>query len=213
MKKIKGYIKRIDWVTLGLQIIAFGFLVAMANEIFFGLDDEEPIEIIQAETEATIVAETPIYEETEVHIREDLYFAEPIIEETETRTESDLEEEEHMDNLELLAQLVEAEAGNQDQVGKRLVVDVVLNRVDSPNFPNTISEVIYQPNQFSCVKDGGLERAGYRMTEDDYYIVSDELFDRLDYEVAFFTGGGYSEYCEPCYQHGAHYFGKEKSND
>ena len=61
MKKIKGYMKRIDWVTLGLQIIAIGFLAAMASEIFFGLDDEEPKEIIQAETEATIVGETPIY--------------------------------------------------------------------------------------------------------------------------------------------------------
>ena len=209
MKKIKGYIKKIDLVTLGLQIIVIAFLVAIANEIFFGLDEEEPIEVIHSETEATIVAETPYIEETEPSIIED-FFDE--IEETteETMTEEDIEEEEHMDNLELLAQLVEAEAGNQDQVGKRLVVDVVLNRVDSENFPNTIPEVIFQPNQFACVADGGLERAGYRMTEDDYWIVSEELFDRLDYEVAFFTTEGFSPYCEPYFQHGDHYFGKEK---
>ena len=90
------------------------------------------------------------------------------------------------------------------------MVDVVLNRVDSENFPNTIPEVIFQPNQFACVADGGLERAGYRMTEDDYWIVSEELFDRLDYEVAFFTTEGFSPYCEPYFQHGDHYFGKEK---
>lgn len=132
--------KRIDWVTLGLQIIAIGFLAAMANEIFFGLDDEEPIEIIKAETEATFVAETPKYEEIET-----------MTEEVETETTEEIA----MDSLELLAQLVEAEAGNQDAIGKRLVVDVVLNRVDSDAFPDTIEEVIFQPYQFSCVLDGG----------------------------------------------------------
>lgn len=35
----------------------------------------------------------------------------------------------------MLAQLVQAEAGNQDLTGKRLVADVVLNRVDSERFP------------------------------------------------------------------------------
>ncbi len=144
MKKIKGYLKRIDWVTLGLQIIAFGFLVAMAKEIFFGLD-EEPMEIIQEETEATIVAETPIYEEIETMTEE---------------VEAETTEEIAMDSLELLAQLVEAEAGNQDKVGKRLVVDVVLNRVDSDTFPDTIEEVIFQPYQFSCVLDGGAGESG-----------------------------------------------------
>ena len=200
MKKIKGYIKKIDPVTLGLQIIVIAFLFAIANEIFFGLDEEELIEVIHSETEATFVEETPIYiEETETYITP-----------AETMTEEDIEEEEMMDSLELLAQLVEAEAGNQDQIGKRLVVDVVLNRVDSENFPNTIEEVIYQTNQFSCVTDGGLERAGYRMTEEDYDIVMAEIYERLNYEVTFFTGGGFSQYCEPLFQHGDHYFGKEK---
>ena len=200
MRKIKGYIKKIDLVTLGFQIIVIAFLFAIANEIFFGLDKEEPIEVIQSETEATIVEETPTYiEETETSITP-----------TETMTEEEVEEEKMMDSLELLAQLVQAEAGNQDQVGKRLVVDVVLNRVNSENFPNTIEEVIYQPNQFSCVADGGLERAGYRMTEEDYNIVMAELYEQINYEVTFFTAGGYSQYCEPLFQHGDHYFGKEK---
>ena len=199
MRKIKGYIKKIDLVTLGLQIIVIAFLAAIANEIFFGLDEVEPIEVIHSETESTFVEETPYIEETETYIIP-----------TETMTEEQIEEEEMMDSLELLAQLVEAEAGNQDQIGKRLVVDVVLNRVDSENFPNTIEEVIYQTNQFSCVADGGLERAGYRMTEEDYDIVMAEIYERLNYEVLFFTAGDYSQYCEPLFQHGAHYFGKEK---
>ena len=43
-------------------------------------------------------------------------------------TDADIAAEEYEGELELLATLVEAEAGNQDMTGKRLVVDVVLNR-------------------------------------------------------------------------------------
>lgn len=43
---------------------------------------------------------------------------------------AEISEEIYYDSLEYLACLVEAEAGNQDELGKRLVVDVVLNRVD-----------------------------------------------------------------------------------
>lgn len=62
----------------------------------------------------------------------------------------------------MLAQLVQAEAGNQDLKGKRLVADVVLNRVDSDKFPNAIEEVIFQKNhvQFSVIVGGAFERAG-----------------------------------------------------
>lgn len=34
---------------------------------------------------------------------------------------------------------------------------VVLNRVNSDDFPNTISEVIYEPRAFTCVDDGQIE--------------------------------------------------------
>lgn len=62
----------------------------------------------------------------------------------------------------MLAQLVQAEAGNQDLTGKRLVADVVLNRVESEQFPNTIREVIFQKNpvQFGVTVDGAFGRVG-----------------------------------------------------
>ena len=57
-----------------------------------------------------------------------------------------------------LLRLVEAEAGGEDLMGKMLVANVVLNRVESEQFPNTINEVIFQSNngvtQFSPVGDG-----------------------------------------------------------
>ena len=57
-----------------------------------------------------------------------------------------------------LYQIVEAEAGNQDEVGKILVVNVILNRVYSGTFPNSIKDVIFQARgsvyQFQPVKNG-----------------------------------------------------------
>ena len=123
-------------------------------------------------------------------------------------TEEDLAEEHYWDELELLAQVVEAEAGNQDMIGKRLVVDVVLNRVDSPLFPDTITEVLEQPGQFTTMWNGAVEDAGYHMQQDDYDAVMMEVTGkRLDYDIYFFTAGEYIASCKPAYIHGDHYFG------
>ena len=52
-----------------------------------------------------------------------------------------------------LARLVHAEARGEPYVGKVAVAAVVLNRVKSPSFPNTISGVIYQAGAVYCVAD------------------------------------------------------------
>ena len=57
---------------------------------------------------------------------------------------------------ELLAKLVNAEARGECYEGKVAVATVVLNRVDSPQFPDTITEVIYEKHQFSPVSDGSI---------------------------------------------------------
>ncbi len=54
----------------------------------------------------------------------------------------------------LLAKCIYAEARGESYVGKVAVGAVILNRVKSPNFPNTISGVIYQPYAFTAVSDG-----------------------------------------------------------
>lgn len=106
-----------------------------------------------------------------------------------------------------LAILVQAEAGNQDQVGKQLVVDVVLNRVESEDFPDTIHEVIVQKHQFSTVWDGAWQRAEKNVTASDYEAVEAELSgDRLDTRILYFTAGGYGRYGTHAYQHGDHFF-------
>lgn len=57
-----------------------------------------------------------------------------------------------------LLRIVEAEASGEDETGKLLVANVVLNRVADEAFPNTVTEVIFQQNngvtQFSPVANG-----------------------------------------------------------
>ena len=52
-------------------------------------------------------------------------------------------------DYEVLTRIVEAEAGGCDTKGRILVANVVLNRVKSKEFPNTITDVVYQKSQFS----------------------------------------------------------------
>lgn len=53
------------------------------------------------------------------------------------------------EEIELLALCTMAEAEGECEQGQRLVIDSVLNRVDNPHFPDTISEVIWQKNQYA----------------------------------------------------------------
>lgn len=54
-----------------------------------------------------------------------------------------------------VAHLMMAEAGFTDSTERRLTASVLLNRVDSDKFPETIGECLYQPGQYSTVRDGG----------------------------------------------------------
>lgn len=58
----------------------------------------------------------------------------------------------------LLAKIAMAEAESEDTEGKALVILVVLNRVWSDGFPNSIEEVIYQSGQFSPISNGRFDR-------------------------------------------------------
>lgn len=110
--------------------------------------------------------------------------------------------------LELLAQLVRAEAGNQSMEGKRAVVDVVLNRVESEAFPgSTIEEVIFYPSQFSCINDGGFDRAAWTVDESDYEAVRLELENRTDETIVFFNYGTRCTNGNYAYTIGDHVFG------
>lgn len=59
---------------------------------------------------------------------------------------------------EILCRIVQAEAGGEDAAGKEMVAEVILNRVSSPEFPDTVAGVVFQESggqyQFSPVGDG-----------------------------------------------------------
>lgn len=109
-------------------------------------------------------------------------------------------------DIELIARVVRAEAGNQDFRGKRLVAAVVLNRVESGAFPNTVYGVIYQQHQFSTATDGALVRAERTVNGEDFEAVELEIRDRSDPRIMYFTAGGYNASGRPAYKHGGHYF-------
>lgn len=102
-------------------------------------------------------------------------------------TQEQIDEEILLGEMELIAQLVEAEAGNQSFEGKCLVVDVILNRVESPDFPNTITEVIFQEGQFSVITNGAFEKAAWNMKDSDYAAVSCEMALHSNRDVLYFN--------------------------
>ena len=117
-----------------------------------------------------------------------------------------------LSDIELAARVVHAEAGNQDLKGKRLVAAVILNRIDSGDFPDTVSDVVFQRNQFSTTTDGALEKAEKTVTGSDYAAVELEIRDRTDPDIMYFTAGGYNPSGERAYKYGDHYFcyGKDR---
>ena len=109
--------------------------------------------------------------------------------------------------LDLLAAIVYAEAGDQGYRGMQLVCDVILNRVSSPSWPGSISEVVYQRNQFSPVFDGGLDRAWGRVTQECYEACLTELMGpRIDYDIQYFSMYG-CQNGQFAFQYLDHYFG------
>lgn len=109
---------------------------------------------IPAETVAEMPAEIPA--EAEARLEEGMEEAEPT--EADSRRVYELSEEDY----DALLRLVEAEASGEDIKGKMLVANVVLNRVESSSFPDTVKEVIYQRHngraQFSPVATGKIDR-------------------------------------------------------
>lgn len=130
--------------------------------------------------------------------------SQPAPEEDSAAPEEELEEELYYDSLELLACCVEAEAGNQGLMGKRLVVDVILNRVDDRDFPDNIWDVITQPYHFTTYWNGATDRVV--PSEETYEAVRMELEQRSYPGILFFSADGWPEYGTPWRQVGDHYF-------
>ena len=75
-------------------------------------------------------------------------------------------------DVDLLARLISAEARGEPYTGQVAVGAVVLNRMNSPAFPSSMSGVIYQSGAFSCIDDGQFWEA---VTDSAYKAARDAL--------------------------------------
>ena len=103
-----------------------------------------------------------------------------------------------------LTVLTVAEADGETELGQRLVIDSVLNRVLRDDFPNTITECVFQPNQYSGTGDRW-ERSCYK--ENIAKLVKEEIEQRTNKDVLYFKTKSYhSKYGTPMFKEGNHYF-------
>lgn len=108
------------------------------------------------------------------------------------------------EEIDLIALVTMAEAEGETELGKRLVIDTILNRMDDPHFPDTVHDVIYQANAFSSMWNGRIDRCC--IMPEIVELIKEELLNRTNYECVFFTAGDYSKYGEPMFQECCHYF-------
>ena len=132
----------------------------------------------------------PIPINENIEVKNNINFEPHFIHSMEVVTESEID----MGEVEMLAKLIQSEAGNQSYTGRVLVADVVINRMESSDFPNTIEEVINQKNQFSVVKNGMFEKAGKNLNEENIKIATQELATMKRYNdgVLYFGTGKFN---------------------
>ena len=58
----------------------------------------------------------------------------------------------------IMERIVEAEAGDQNVAGRQMVANVIINRIKSPDFPNSVKSVVFAHRQFSPVSNGSYYR-------------------------------------------------------
>ena len=110
---------------------------------------ESTIENTETKEESVSSIEKPVADKSETTVDK-----EPVKEVTSAQVVGTFTEYEIYE----LAKIVYCEAGGESQKCREYVAQVVLNRINSPKFPNTVHDVILQRKQFSPTFDGSWER-------------------------------------------------------
>lgn len=159
--------------------------IATCISILLGFD---PIVVNNAETEPHQIADTSV--STESAVKETISETEPVeTVETEPAYEYTAEE------LDLLARIINAEAGSSwipDEV-QLYVGSVVLNRVKSDRFPDTIKGVIYQKGQYSPTWNGAIKKnPSQRAIDNARYLLENgsTLPENVVFQANFRQGSG-----------------------
>ena len=155
MNKVEAAVKEDSLLNNGMPLHSIEQDNAIENHV---TDLEEALPILEQPKVVTVPLLTPIIEPVNTQSETSL---EPERETTEKEEETpavSLSNEER----DLFNRLVEAEAKGESYEGKVAVATVVLNRLDSPEFPNTVTEVITQvvgnSYAFSPVQNGEINK-------------------------------------------------------
>jgi N-acetylmuramoyl-L-alanine amidase len=183
VKKIskKAY-KNCAIVTTGLVVVAvislsmksFGgssknnvtpMLPVLTEEQSFEEEEDMEAKVLTALSESETVSQLlsdqisseiqAVFKQTEIQAKQNVTLLTSAIQEKEVVEDQLLQVSK--DDYEALLRIVEAEATGEDIMGKMLVANVVLNRVEDSNFPNSIYDVVHDRNggvQFSPIADG-----------------------------------------------------------
>lgn len=102
--------------------------------------------------------------------------------------------------FEFMARVIEMESDRTDNIdGKILIAAVIFNRVESDEFPNTISSVLTDPGQFSTVNNGWCNHhytitSRWAIVEAQRQLASGEIPEDLLYFNCIGYFGGYEPY-------------------
>lgn len=184
--------------VLGTFLFFLGFLTnPLTNTITIGA---EPVAIEQVEEYTQTAEEEPQQE------RVFIVCYDPAIEPLYDAREFTYDE------AQMLMRIAQAEAGNQGVEGMKLVMMVVLNRVASDHFPDTIEGVIFQDNQFQPVSDGRYYEVEIS-TEAHLALADIETGKPIDTSIIGFevsTNKSLEKYFDYAYTYGDHDFYTEK---
>ena len=156
---------------------------------------EEKVEVVE------VVEEPEVIEEPEIVVEE--IKAEPEVKVVKEEVKAEPVEL-SLSDVDLIALVVMAEAEGEPEEGKRLVADVILNRVDSGKFPNSVEGVVYQKGQFEAMWNGRVDRCEVR--DDIRKIVEEEMASRVNSKVLYFRTNHYHNFGTPELSVGNHYF-------
>lgn len=162
--------------------------------------EEEDIKIASASTSPVAIYESIKPEVKAMVMEKPEVVEEPIVEQEESQYSLTDEE------IDLIALVTMAEAEGECEEGQRLVIDTILNRVDSElrYFPDTVYDVVYQKNAFSSMHNGRVDRCYVK--DEIRQLVIEELQERTNYEVMYFHAKKYGKYGTPMFAVGNHYF-------
>lgn len=198
MRRLISYFEDYFLEIVMLLVVLLGMVIVLITEalaIQENIIREEPV----PQTVYVVVQtqETQVVTETTTQQLETTFEETTVTTTTETTVETVVETEPEVneEELELLAHLINAEAGCDWCTDTMMYYtgSVVLNRVDSDRFPDTLESVIYQNGQYQCTWDGNFEKTP---TERAYLIARDLLISgsiipsNVVYQAQFSQGSG-----------------------